>query len=67
MDGVERVVQRAGRTLDWTDEIGGRRTAWTAVITDQTPATRIAWKLVSTMEGAGSRAARPLSERTRSS
>ena len=60
MDGVERVVQRDDRTLDWTAEIAGRRTEWTAVITDQTPDTRIAWKSVTGDENAGAVLFEPL-------
>lgn len=53
MEGVERVVQRDDRTLDWTATIGGRRKEWTAEITDQTPDLRIAWKSVDGAENAG--------------
>jgi uncharacterized membrane protein len=53
MEGVERVVQRDDRTLDWTAEIAGQRRSWTAEITDQTPDTRIAWKSVAGADNAG--------------
>ena len=53
MEGVERVVQRDDKTLDWTAEIAGQRKEWTAEITDQTPDTRVAWKSVSGDENAG--------------
>jgi len=53
MEGVERVVQRDDKTLDWTADIAGRRKQWTAEITDQTPDTRVAWKSVSGDENAG--------------
>ena len=53
MEGVERVVQRDDKTLDWTAEIAGQRKEWTAEITDQTPDVRVAWKSVSGEENAG--------------
>ncbi len=53
MEGVESVVQRDDRTLEWTAEIAGQRLHWTAVITDQTPDTRVAWKSTSGAENAG--------------
>jgi uncharacterized membrane protein len=53
MEGVERVVQRDDRTLEWTAEIMGQRRSWTAQITDQTPDTRIAWKSTSGADNAG--------------
>ncbi|HEU4920711.1 MAG TPA: SRPBCC family protein [Candidatus Limnocylindrales bacterium] len=53
MEGVERVVQRDDKFLDWTAEIAGQRKEWTAEITDQTPDVRIAWKAVSGDENAG--------------
>jgi uncharacterized membrane protein len=53
MEGVERVVQRDDKTLDWTAVIAGQRKEWTAQITDQTPDTRIAWKSISGDENAG--------------
>ena len=53
MEGVERVVQRDAKTLDWTAQIAGQRKEWTAEITDQTPDTRVAWKSVSGDENAG--------------
>jgi uncharacterized membrane protein len=53
MDGVESVVQRDDKTLDWTASIAGQRRSWTAEITDQTPDTRIAWKSTSGADNAG--------------
>jgi uncharacterized membrane protein len=53
MEGVERVVQRDDKTLDWTAEIAGQRKQWTAEITDQTPDVRVAWKSISGEENAG--------------
>ena len=53
MEGVERVVQRDDKTLDWTAEIAGQRKEWTAEITDQTPDVRVAWKSISGEENAG--------------
>jgi uncharacterized membrane protein len=53
MEGVEEVVQRDDRTLDWTASIAGQRKSWTAQITDQTPDVRVAWKSVSGDENAG--------------
>jgi uncharacterized membrane protein len=53
MEGVERVVQRDDKTLDWTAKVAGQRKEWTAEITDQTPDTRVAWKSVSGDENAG--------------
>jgi uncharacterized membrane protein len=60
MDGVERVVQRDDRTLDWTAEIAGQQRSWTAEITDQTPDTRIAWRSVAGAENAGAVLFEPL-------
>jgi uncharacterized membrane protein len=53
MDGVDHVVQRDDRTLEWTAHVAGQRKQWTAEITDQTPDTRIAWKSISGEENAG--------------
>jgi uncharacterized membrane protein len=60
MEGVERVVQRDDKTLDWTAEIAGQRKEWTAEITDQTPDTRVAWKSVSGDDNAGAVLFEPL-------
>jgi uncharacterized membrane protein len=66
MEGVERVVQRDDKTLDWTAEIAGQRKEWTAEITDQTRDTRVAWKSVDGDESAGAVLFKPLGgERTR--
>ncbi|MEA2608496.1 MAG: hypothetical protein QOJ75_739 [Chloroflexota bacterium] len=53
MEGVEKVVQRDDRTLEWTASIAGQERSWTAVITDQTPDTRVAWKSTSGTDNAG--------------
>jgi uncharacterized membrane protein len=53
MEGVERVVQRDDKTLEWTATIAGQRKEWTAEITDQTPDVRVAWKSISGDENAG--------------
>ncbi|HEY7735906.1 MAG TPA: SRPBCC family protein [Candidatus Limnocylindrales bacterium] len=53
MDGVERVVQRDDRTLEWTADVAGQRREWTAEITDQTPDVRVAWKSTSGADNAG--------------
>jgi uncharacterized membrane protein len=53
MEGVEKVVQRDDKTLEWTASIAGQRLTWTAEITDQTPDTRIAWKSTSGADNAG--------------
>jgi uncharacterized membrane protein len=53
MEGVEQVIQRDDKTLDWTASIAGQKRSWTAEITDQTPDTRIAWKSTSGADNAG--------------
>ncbi|HET9522360.1 MAG TPA: SRPBCC family protein [Candidatus Limnocylindrales bacterium] len=53
MEGVERVVQRDDKYLDWTASIAGQKKEWTAEITDQTPDVRIAWKSISGEENGG--------------
>jgi len=53
MEGVERVIQRDDKFLDWTARIGGQSRQWTAEIVDQTPGRRIAWKAVSGTDNAG--------------
>jgi uncharacterized membrane protein len=66
MEGVESVVQRDDRTLEWTADIAGQRLQWTAVITDQTPDDRVAWKSTSGAENAGAVLFEPVGEgRTR--
>jgi uncharacterized membrane protein len=66
MEGVERVVQRDDKTLDWTAEIAGQKKEWTAEITDQTPDVRVAWKSTSGDENAGAVLFEPLGDdRTR--
>ena len=53
MEGVERVVQRDDKYLDWTARIAGQTKEWTAEITDQTQDVRIAWKSISGDENGG--------------
>lgn len=53
MDGVEKVVQRDDKTLEWTASIAGQTRTWTAEITDQTPDVRVAWKSTSGADNAG--------------
>jgi uncharacterized membrane protein len=66
MEGVERVIQRDDKTLEWTADIAGQRKEWTAEITDQTPDTRVAWKSVSGDENAGAVLFKPIdANRTR--
>ena len=62
MEGVERVVQRDDKHLDWVAEIAGQRKEWTAEITDQTPDVRIAWKSVSGEENGGAILFQPLDD-----
>ncbi len=66
MEGVERVVQRDDKTLEWTAEVAGQRKEWIAEITDQTPDTRVAWKSIAGDENAGAVLFEPLDgDRTR--
>ena len=60
MEGVESVVQRDDKTLEWTASIGGQRRSWTAEIVDQTPDTRIAWQSTSGTKNAGAVLFEPL-------
>jgi uncharacterized membrane protein len=53
MEGVEQVIQRDDKTLDWTATIAGVKKQWTAEITDQTPDVRVAWKSTSGEDNAG--------------
>jgi uncharacterized membrane protein len=53
MDGVESVVQRDDRLLDWAATVGGQRKEWIAEIVDQVPDKRIAWKSVDGAQNAG--------------
>lgn len=62
MEGVDSVVQRDDRTLDWTATIAGVKKHWTAEITDQTPDVRVAWKSISGAENAGAVLFTPLSD-----
>jgi uncharacterized membrane protein len=66
MDGVESVVQRGDKFLDWTATVGGQKKQWTAEIVDQTPDRRIAWKAIDGTENAGAVLFEPLGpDRTR--
>ena len=66
MDGVERVVQRGDKILDWTATVGGQTRQWTAEIVDQTPERRIAWKAIEGTENAGAVLFEPIGpDRTR--
>jgi uncharacterized membrane protein len=65
MEGVEKVVQRDDRTLEWTASIAGQDRSWTAVITDQTPDVRVAWKSTSGADNAGAVLFEPAGEGTR--
>ena len=60
MEGVESVVQRDDKLLDWVATIGGQRKEWTAEIVDQTPDKRIAWKSIDGAENAGAVLFEPL-------
>jgi uncharacterized membrane protein len=60
MDGVEKVVQRDDKTLEWTASIAGQTRTWTAEITDQTPDVRVAWKSTSGTDNAGAVLFQPL-------
>ena len=53
MEGVDRVVQRDDKYLDWTATVGGQTRSWRAEIVDQTPDSRIAWKAVEGTDNAG--------------
>ena len=53
MEGVERVVQRDDKTLEWHAEIAGQDKRWTAEIVEQTPDQRIAWRSTSGAKNAG--------------
>ena len=60
MEGVESVVQRDDRLLDWAATVAGKRKEWTAEIVDQTPDKRIAWKSIDGAENAGAVLFEPL-------
>jgi uncharacterized membrane protein len=47
MEGVDRVVQKNDRTLEWTAEIAGQHRSWQAEIAEQLPDRRIAWRSTS--------------------
>ena len=66
MDGIEKVVQRGDKYLDWTASVGGQTRSWTAEIVDQTPNERIAWRAIEGAQNAGAVLFEPLgSDRTR--
>jgi uncharacterized membrane protein len=60
MEGVESVVQRDDKVLDWVATVAGQRKEWTAEIVDQTPDKRIAWKSIDGAENAGAVLFEPL-------
>ncbi len=53
MEGVEEVRQLDDTHLHWCASIGGKRTEWDAVITEQIPDERIAWTNTSGARNAG--------------
>jgi uncharacterized membrane protein len=53
MEGVERVVQKDDKTLEWHANIAGQDKSWTAEIVEQTPDQRIAWRSTSGATNAG--------------
>lgn len=53
MEGVERVVQKDDKTLEWHANIAGQDKTWTAEIIEQTPDQRIAWRSTSGATNAG--------------
>jgi uncharacterized membrane protein len=66
MDGIEKVVQRGDKYLDWTASVGGQTRSWTAEIVDQTPNERIAWRAIEGAENAGAVLFEPIgADRTR--
>ena len=53
MEGVERVVQKDDRNLEWHANVGGQDKRWSAEIVEQTPDQRIAWRSTSGAANAG--------------
>jgi uncharacterized membrane protein len=53
MEGVERVVQKDDKTLEWHANVAGQDKRWTAEIVEQTPDQRIAWRSTSGATNAG--------------
>jgi len=53
MEGVESVVQKDDKTLEWHAEIAGQDKTWTAEIVEQTPDQRVAWRSTSGAKNAG--------------
>ena len=53
MDGVERVVQKDDKTLEWHAVVGGQEKHWEAEIVEQTPDQRVAWRSTSGATNAG--------------
>jgi uncharacterized membrane protein len=53
MEGVERVIQKDDKTLEWHASIAGKDKVWTAEIVEQTPDQRIAWRSTSGAKNAG--------------
>ena len=53
MEGVESVTQLDDTRLHWVASIAGKREAWDAEITEQTPDQRVAWTNTSGARNAG--------------
>jgi uncharacterized membrane protein len=53
MEGIESVVQKDDKTLEWHAEIAGQDKTWTAEIVEQTPDQRVAWRSTSGAKNAG--------------
>src|SRR5581483_5085148 len=53
MEGVQQVRQLDDTRLHWCAEIGGKRTEWDALITQQTPDQCVAWRSTTGAENAG--------------
>src|SRR3712207_4334244 len=53
MEGVESVTQLDDRRLHWVARIAGKREAWDAEITEQSPDQRVAWTNTSGATNAG--------------
>ena len=53
MDGVEEVRQLDDAHLHWKSKIGGQKSEWDAVITEQIPDERVAWRSTDGKNNAG--------------
>ena len=53
MEGVEQVVQKDDKTLEWHASVAGKDKTWTAEIVEQTPDQRVAWRSTSGAPNAG--------------